>query len=104
MVKENEPRYVISVAARMVGVQVHTLRYYERMGLIEPARSKGKVRLYSEKDIERMGRIRSATEMGINLAGIEVLLRLMEHVVALQSELEDFRRRVNQGDEEDRSQ
>lgn len=104
MARNDEPRYVISIAARMVGVQVHTLRYYERMGLVEPARSKGKVRLYSEKDIERMGRIRSATEMGINLAGIEVLLRLMEHVITLQSELENLRKRVSEGDEEDRSQ
>jgi hypothetical protein len=49
-----EPRYVISVAARMLGTQTHTLRYYEKIGIIEPSRSKGNIRLYSERDMARL--------------------------------------------------
>ena len=55
----SEPRYVISIAARMLGVHTHTLRYYERVGLLEPARSESNLRLYSDQDIERLRRIRT---------------------------------------------
>jgi len=58
-VDNDEPRFVISVAARMVGVQVHTLRYYESIGVIEPSRSKGNIRLYSERDIALLRRVKS---------------------------------------------
>ncbi|RJQ37843.1 MAG: MerR family transcriptional regulator [Dehalococcoidia bacterium] len=97
----SEPRYVISVAARMVGVQSHTLRYYEKIGIIEPQRSQGKIRLYSERDIALLRRVKSLLDdLGINLAGVEVILRLSSHVSELQrrlveaeAELEKYRER-----------
>jgi len=72
MVEGSEPRYVISIAARMLGVHTHTLRYYERVGLLEPARSESNLRLYSDQDIERLRRIRTLMdELGVNLAGAD---------------------------------
>jgi MerR family transcriptional regulator/heat shock protein HspR len=86
---ENEPRYVISVAARMLDIHTHTLRYYERVGIIEPRRSQGNVRLYSDRDIALLKRIKSLVDdMGINLPGVEVILRMVEHMGELQNELE----------------
>ncbi|MFH0847637.1 MAG: MerR family transcriptional regulator [Chloroflexota bacterium] len=88
MTRENDPRYVISVAAKLVGVETYTLRYYERVGLIEPSRSKGNIRLYSEKDIEVLRRMKSLMDdMGVNLAGVEVILRMLEHLSGLQREV-----------------
>ncbi len=85
----NEPCYVISVAARMVGVRVHTLRYYERIGVIEPSRSQGNVRLYSERDIALLRRVKNLMDdLGINLAGIEVIMRMSQRLAELQSEVE----------------
>ena len=95
--RENtEPRYVISVAARMLGTQTHNLRYYEKIGIIEPHRSQGNIRLYSERDISILQRVKSMVDdMGINLAGVEVVLRMMEHVSELQNELEQAREELN---------
>lgn len=87
--QNNDPCYVISVAARMVGVRVHTLRYYERIGVIEPSRSSGNVRLYSERDIALLRRVKSLMDdLGINLAGIEVIMRMSQRLAELQSEVE----------------
>jgi MerR family transcriptional regulator/heat shock protein HspR len=86
--EEQEPKYVISVAARMVGVQTHTLRYYERIGIIEPSRSSGRIRLYSEKDIAQLRRVKTLMEeLGVNLAGVEVILRMVERISELQQEV-----------------
>lgn len=100
-IEDTEPRYVISIAARMVGVQVHTLRYYEKVGIIEPSRSQGNIRLYSGKDIELLRRVKALMEdLGVNLAGIEVILRLSQQIIELQghvqeaeSELRELRKR-----------
>ena len=87
-----EPRYVISVAARMLNTQTYTLRYYERVGIIEPCRSQGNIRLYSERDIALLRRVRPLMEdMGVNLAGVEVILRMMQNMNELQNELEQAR-------------
>jgi MerR family transcriptional regulator/heat shock protein HspR len=92
---ENEPRYVISVAARMLKVQTYTLRYYEKVGIIEPSRSRGNVRLYSDRDIAILRRVKSLVDdMGVNLPGVEVILRMMQHVGELQSELEEARAEI----------
>jgi MerR family transcriptional regulator/heat shock protein HspR len=86
---DNEPRYVISVAARMLNVQVYTLRYYEKVGIIEPHRSQGKIRLYSDQDIALLQRVKTLVDdMGVNLPGVEVILRMMQRVGELQNELE----------------
>jgi MerR family transcriptional regulator/heat shock protein HspR len=81
MIPEDEPCYVISVAARMVGMHAQTLRYYERAGIIEPSRSRGRIRLYSPADIARLRQIqRLITELGVNLAGAEIILRLNDRI------------------------
>ncbi len=86
--EEQEPRYVISIAAKMVGVQTHTLRYYERIGIIEPSRSRGRIRLYSEKDITQLRRVKTLMDdLGINLAGVEVILRMSERLLEMQREI-----------------
>jgi MerR family transcriptional regulator/heat shock protein HspR len=88
----DEPCYVISVTARMVNLHPQTLRYYERIGLVVPARSAGNVRLYSQNDIERLRKIcRLTNELGINLAGADVILRLTDTIEQLQAEMDEMR-------------
>ncbi len=88
---DTEPCYVISVAARMVGVQTHTLRYYERVGIIEPSRSGGNIRLYSERDIARLRRVKTLMDdMGVNLAGVEVIMRVMQQILELQNHVQEL--------------
>ena len=85
---DNDPCFVISVAARMVRVHTQTLRYYEREGLLEPARSRGNIRLSSQKDIEKLRSFTSLTdELGINLAGVQVVMRLMERISDLEKQV-----------------
>jgi MerR family transcriptional regulator/heat shock protein HspR len=94
---DTEPRYVISVAARMLDVQTHTLRYYERVGVIAPHRSRGNVRLYSDRDIALLQRVKTLVDdMGVNLPGVEVILRMMQHVSELQNELEQAQREIEE--------
>lgn len=89
--------FVISVAARLVGVHEQTLRYYERAGLVEPARSKGRIRLYSLHDLERVRQIRRLTdEMGVNLAGVEVIMRLTDRIRELEGTIEELQAEVRQ--------
>ena len=84
---QDEPCFVISVAARIIGVHAQTLRYYERVGLIWPSRTGGRQRLYTMADIERLKRIKTLTEdMGVNLAGAEVALKLMRRIEDLENE------------------
>lgn len=88
----SDAAFVISVAARLIGVHEQTLRYYERAGLVAPARSRGRIRLYSLQDLERVREIRRLVEdLGVNLAGVEVILRLTEQIRALQEENELLR-------------
>jgi len=95
MEQNNEPRYVISVAARILGTQTYTLRYYERIGLIEPRRSQGNIRLYSDRDIDLLRRVRTLVEdMGVNLAGVEVILRLVQRMGEMQNEMEKLESEV----------
>ena len=86
---DTEPRYVISIAARMLGIQTHTLRYYEKIGIIEPARSQGNIRLYSERDIALLHRAKTLMDdLGVNLAGVEVILRMAQRMAELQRQVE----------------
>jgi MerR family transcriptional regulator/heat shock protein HspR len=83
--EDSEPRYVISIAARMLGVHAQTLRYYERAGMIEPSRSRGNRRLYSMEDIERLRRIKTLIDdLGVNLAGVEVIMRMGERMAEME--------------------
>ena len=97
MTSENEePRYVISIAARMLGVHTHTLRYYEKIGIIEPSRSRGNIRLYSDEDIIFIRRVKSLMEdLGINLAGVEIILRMTRRITELQQQLEELKVELN---------
>ena len=96
MLSHDEPAFVISVAARLVGVRTQTLRYYERLGLVEPQRTRGNQRVYSRRDVERVRRVRSMMEdLGVNLAGVEVLLRLLDR---LQESDEEMKRLREQND------
>ena len=92
----SKPKYVISVAARMIGIEAHTLRYYERLGLVEPERSSGNIRLYSEEDVERLRYVKALmSDCGVNLAGVEVALRLMQRMRDMQQQLEEMERRIS---------
>jgi len=93
---QDEPCFVISVAARIVGVHAQTLRHYERVGLIWPSRTGGRQRLYSMADIERLRRLKSLTEdMGLNLAGAEVALKLMNRIEELEGEIKQLTEAVS---------
>ncbi len=85
MEEETKPRYVISVAAEMLGTQTYTLRYYEKVGIIKPARSRGNIRLYSDVDLALIQRVRALMEdLGVNLAGVEVIMRMSHQIAQLQ--------------------
>jgi len=81
--------YVISVAARLVEMHPQTLRLYERAGLVKPARTANNIRLYSDEDIERLRQIQRLTRVGLNLAGVEMVLELLERMDAMRRELEE---------------
>jgi MerR family transcriptional regulator, heat shock protein HspR len=89
--------YVISVAAELAGMHPQTLRLYERRGLLEPARTAGGARRYSQKDIDRLHRISDLTEYGLNLAGIELVLRLQEETARLRAQVADLQSRLKRG-------
>jgi len=94
---EDEPRYVISVAAKILGIQTHTLRYYERIGVVEPSRSRGNIRLYSEKDIEQLRHVKSLIDdLGVNLAGAEVILRMARQISELQNQIEELESEIEE--------
>jgi MerR family transcriptional regulator, heat shock protein HspR len=88
-IPRDEPVFQISVVARMVGLHQQTIRSYERIGLVQPARSGGNTRLFSFEDIERLRQVvRLVNDLGVNLAGVEVILRLSRRIEELQAELE----------------
>ena len=94
-VNDNEPCYVISVASRMVGLHAQTLRTYERIGLLTPARSRGNIRMFSPADISRARWIKSLMEdLGINLAGVEVLMRMQARLVELELQVRRLEERL----------
>ncbi|MCH9011206.1 MAG: MerR family transcriptional regulator [Chloroflexi bacterium] len=85
----DEPIFIISVAARMLGVRTQTLRYYESIGLVEPARSKGNQRVYSQNDVERVRQIRNLMDdLGVNLAGVEVVMNLLERLRTSEADIQ----------------
>jgi MerR family transcriptional regulator/heat shock protein HspR len=92
-----EAVYTISIAARMVGVHAQTLRYYERAGMVKPARSQGQIRFYSPRDIERLRQIKTLIdELGVNLAGVDVILRLTERMVRMGEQMKTLQQIVKQ--------
>ncbi len=86
---ENQPVYMIGVAAQLCSVHPQTLRQYERLGLVIPSRAGAKNRLYSESDIMRVRRIQRLTqELGVNLAGVEIILRLLDDMEEMRTDME----------------
>ena len=88
-IREDEPVYMISVAARLCELHPQTLRMYERLGLVRPARVGAKNRMYSERDLDRLRQIQRLTQdMGVNLAGVEVILGLLERMQHMQDDMD----------------
>ncbi len=88
----DEACFVISVAARMVGMHAQTLRYYERAGLLNPSRSLGRRRLYSLADIARLREIQGLiSDLGVNLAGVDVIFRMRQRMRKMETEMEELR-------------
>ena len=98
----SQPRYVISVAAEMLGTQAYTLRYYERVGIIKPARTHGNLRMYSEADLTMLRRVMTLMyELGVNLAGVEVILRMSQQIIELQNATEALQNELNKYKQEE---
>jgi len=92
----DEPVYLISVVATMLEIHPQTLRQYEREGLVEPSRTQGRMRLYSQRDIDRMKLIlRLTRQMGVNLAGVDVALQLKEQIDEMQKEIDALREELS---------
>jgi MerR family transcriptional regulator/heat shock protein HspR len=90
-----EPVYMISVVAKVLEVHPQTLRQYEREGLIQPGRSSGKVRLYSQRDIDEIKFVLSLTrDMGVNLAGVDIALKLKRQIARMQFEIDGLKARL----------
>ena len=100
-INRDEPVYMISVAAKLCDLHPQTLRMYERLGLVKPARISSKNRMYSDSDIERLLQIQRLTqEMGVNLAGVEVILDLLEKIQRMQEQMDTEMERMRKHMEE----
>lgn len=96
MYSYDEPVYMISVVAKILEIHPQTLRQYEREGLVEPGRTEGKMRLYSQRDIDRIKTIlRLTREMGVNLAGVDIILRLKEEMENMEMEIGQIREELS---------
>ena len=92
----DEPVYLISIVAKILDIHPQTLRQYERENLVCPSRSGGRIRLYSQKDIDRIKMIlRLTRDLGVNLAGVDIILRLKEHVEVLEQDVNDLTHEVS---------
>jgi len=97
MERDDRPIYMISVAAELVGMHPQTLRMYEQRGLVRPRRTPGGTRLYSEADLERLRIIQRLTsELGLNLAGVELVLRLEDELRKAHAQIERLQRELRQ--------
>ncbi len=93
--KYDEPVYLISIVAKILDIHPQTLRQYERENLVCPARTNGRIRLYSQRDIDRIKLIlRLTRELGVNLAGVDIILRLKVNVEGMEKEISDLRYEV----------
>lgn len=96
----NKPLYMISVAAELTGMHPQTLRVYEQKGLVNPGRSRGNTRLYSQADIERLNLISKLTDEGINLAGVVRILDMRERQLEHEELIDELRARVRELEDE----
>lgn len=91
----DEPVYLISIVAKILDIHPQTLRQYERENLLTPSRSNGKIRLYSQRDIDRIKLIlRLTRELGVNLAGVDIILRLKESVDTIEKDMLELRQEL----------
>jgi MerR family transcriptional regulator/heat shock protein HspR len=91
----DEPVYLISIVSKILDIHPQTLRQYERENLISPSRSDGRIRLYSQRDIDRIKLIlRLTRELGVNLAGVDIILNLKENSDAMEKEIAELRHEV----------
>jgi MerR family transcriptional regulator/heat shock protein HspR len=94
---DDRPRYMISIAAELVGMHPQTLRIYEQKGLVQPKRTAGNTRLYSEADVERLRLIqRLTTEIGLNLAGVERVMHLEDELTRMRLRLDRMEREMRE--------
>ena len=92
----DEPVYLISIVAKILDIHPQTLRQYERENLVTPSRSGGRIRLYSQRDIDRIKMIlRLTRDLGVNLAGVDIILRLKEHVEILEQDVNDLTHEIS---------
>ncbi len=88
----DEPVYLISVVAKALNIHPQTLRQYEREGLVTPSRTGGKMRLYSQRDIDRINMIlRLTRDLGVNLAGVDIILQFKDQIDQMEQEIEDLK-------------
>ena len=90
-----EPVYLISAVAQILNIHPQTLRQYEREGLIKPSRTNGKIRLYSQKDIDNIKTVLTLTrDLGVNLAGVDLILKLNKKIEDFEEEIEIYRNKL----------
>ncbi len=88
----DEPVYLISIVAKILDIHPQTLRQYERESLITPSRSNGRIRLYSQRDIDKIKMIlRLTRELGVNLAGVDIAIRLKDQIEVMEQEIAELR-------------
>jgi MerR family transcriptional regulator/heat shock protein HspR len=86
-----KPLYMIGVVAEMLKVHPQTLRFYEKKGLLRPSRTVGRTRMYSPEDVEELARlIRLTRDLGVNLAGVEIVLKMRRRMIEMQKQIEDL--------------
>jgi MerR family transcriptional regulator/heat shock protein HspR len=86
-----KPLYMIGVVAEMLKVHPQTLRFYEKKGLVRPGRTEGQTRMYSEEDLEEIARLlRLTRDLGVNLAGVEIILKMRRRMTDMQRQIEDL--------------
>jgi len=97
----DEPVYMISIVAKVLEIHPQTLRQYEREGLIQPARSDGRIRLYSQRNIDEIKTILQLTrELGVNIAGVDIILKLRKQIEVLEGELIETKERLRNANPE----
>lgn len=91
MTDRGKPLYMIGVVAEMLSVHPQTLRFYEKKGLLRPSRTEGRTRMYSAEDVDELARLlRLTRDLGVNLAGVEIIIRMRRRMVDMQKQIEDL--------------
>ena len=100
LIPQHEPVFQISIVSRMIGLHQQTIRSYERIGLVKPHRTEGNTRLYSHADVERLRTVtRLVNDLGVNLAGVDVIIRMTRQIEQLHQELEQVTARLREAEQ-----